>query len=213
MSVAVYDDDDEPHFDDELYERRMRVLSLRLGGMTYREIAQALKIDPSTARRDEQIAKRSIAGDDAESIIAGHRAVIADMRRANYRDMLQGNKDASATILKGLDHEARLLGLYAPTRIQAGPSHVEFSERAAELIAAMSPDTLKELLRGTNIDPAVKQQPADEQPAPLDVETVEAPTPADSERGPDEPRPAEPDQRGADVEPDEDDDGWANIGA
>lgn len=205
--TAMFDDDDEPNFDDALYERRLRVLSLRMGGMTYREIATVLKIDPSTARRDEAAAKRLIAGDDMEGIIAGQRAVLADIRKANYRSMLGGDKDATANILKGLDHEAKLLGLYAPTRINTGPSHIEFSERAAELITAVSPDILKELLRGTSIDPRViAEHEREQEPEPLDVQVVESlPTASDSPA--DAP---EPDSSGP--RPDEPaDDDWSNI--
>ena len=212
------DDDDQPSFDDELYERRMRVLSLRLGGMTYRDIATALKIDPSTARRDESAAKRMMTGDDIEGVIAGQRKVIADIRTANYRAMLNGDKDAATSILKGLDHEAKLLGLYAPTRIQTGPSHIEFSERAAELIAAVSPDTLKELLRGTAIDP--NAQP-DEQP--IDAEVVSAvdddAVSSVSDEATEDSDPTDEGDVGpacgpdttVDVKPIDDGDGWSNI--
>lgn len=197
-----YDEDDAPQFDDVLFERRMQVLSLRNGGMTYRQISEALSISPDTARRDEIWGRRHVAGDDIESTIAVHRSVILDGRRANYRRYLEGDKDATTAIFKGLDHEAKLLGLYAPTRIQTGPSHDEFSERAAELIAAVSPNTLKELLRGTHLDPYAAGSAVPAEPEPLDVEVV-APVPA----GTDSPAGApEPDGIGP-----FDADDWSNI--
>ena len=212
----MYDDDDQPSFDDELYERRMRVLSLRLGGMTYREIATVLKISPDAARRDEAAAKRIMAGDDIEGVIAGQRAVLADVRKANYRAMLGGDKDATANILKGLDHEAKLLGLYAPTRISTGPSHIEFSERAAELITAISPDTLKELLRGTSADPRIAEQREHEreQDEAIDAEvvsTVDDDADAPVDVGPvEDTGPADGGSVGLPRPVDEDDD-WSNI--
>lgn len=210
----AHEDDDEVVHDEPLFERRMQVLALRNGGMTYRAIATHFEISEPTARRDEQWALRYVGGQDIETIINVQRSVILDMRRANYRDMLNGNKDAAKTILQGLDHEAKLLGLYAPVRVQTGPSHVEFSERAAQLIAEVAPDTLKELIRGTSHDPAIQPQ----RPV-IDVETVAA-EPEPVARGGDpmaaalgfDPG-AEPDadsdgRGGAGPEPD---DAWSNI--
>ena len=213
--VDGYEDDDRtPAFDDALFDRRMRVMSLRNGGMTYSAIATAMQIDPSTARRDEAWAKRYICGDDPESVVAVHRSIIADSRTANYRAMLSGDKDATANIFKGLEHEAKLLGLYAPVRVQTGPSHVEFSERAAELIAQIAPDTLKELLRGTSHDPTTPTRraadhadlagrSADDDRDIADAEEVPLP-------GSDQPLPADPATEPAAGAPLPDD--WANIG-
>lgn len=212
-----------------LWERRMQALSLRNGGMTFSQIATFQKVSPAQARRDVEWAKRHIAGDDIESIISVQRSVIIDMRRANYQAMLQGDKDASATILKGLDHEAKLLGLYAPVRVTTGPSHVEFSERAAELIKQVSPNTIKELVRGTSVFRHEQEQQrrtdraAESSDDPIDVDIVADVSPF----GP----PAEPvgasAQAARDVGPPDapvareqpdarptppDDDDWSNIG-
>lgn len=208
-----------------LWERRMQALSLRNGGMTFAQIAEFQKISPGQARRDVAWAKRHVAGEDIEDIIATQRSVIIDMRRANYQSMLQGDKDASATILKGLDHEAKLLGLYAPVRVQTGPSHVEFSERAAELIKAVSPDTLKELIRGTrtvaeqrrDADAETAAPDADDDAQPIDVEAVElspfGPAAHASRQAASPVRPVEAEPGDAPEpasEPDDDD--WSNIG-
>lgn len=224
------DGDDEeqgtPEFESK-FERRMQALSLRNGGMTFTQIAGFQKISAAQARRDVEWAKRHIAGEDIETIISVQRSVIIDMRRANYQAMLQGNKDAAAAILKGLDHEAKLLGLYAPVRVQTGPSHVEFSERAAELISKVSPDTIKELVRGTSVFRAAsEQQRADSdaaeahEPEPLDVDivatpfgpaarghAVEVPAPRADDRG-EAPDPEPVERR----EPEPDGDDWSNIG-
>ena len=231
MTVAVmYPDDDGDEFDvdEPLYERRMQALSLRNGGMTYTAIATHFKISPSTVRQDVAWAKARVGGEDIESIINTQRAVIRDMRTANYRAMLTGDKDAAASILKGLDHEAKLLGLYAPVRVATGPSQQEFSQRAADLIAAISPNTLKEILRGTSYDPAVRragEAGSDAAAEPLDVDTVDSPpfagpdgswAPPDLDTvaaGPTVGQPA--DQAGSpdpdDWPPADDTDDWSNI--
>lgn len=232
------DGDDEeqgtPEFESK-FERRMQALSLRNGGMTFTQIAGFQKISAAQARRDVEWAKRHIAGEDIETIISVQRSVIIDMRRANYQAMLQGNKDAAAAILKGLDHEAKLLGLYAPVRVQTGPSHVEFSERAAELISKVSPDTIKELVRGTSVFRAAsEQQRADSdaaeahEPEPLDVDIVATPfgpavrgpmdaqssdsvgaqAPRADDHGDDQAHPEPVERR----EPEPDGDDWSNIG-
>lgn len=209
-----YDDPEpgEAGFDDELFERRMQVLSLRNGGMTYRAIASGLGISPDTARRDEIWARRYIGRDDIEAVINTQRSIILDGRRANYRAYLSGDKDATVAIFKGLDHEAKLLGLYAPTRIQTGPSHVDFAEQAAELIAQVSPNTLKELLRGTAIDPNVQRV----DPEPVDVEVVDEVPPGDSGTAApaEEPGPADGGSVGLSghlPRDTYDNDGWSNI--
>lgn len=148
-------DDGEFHVDEALFDRRMQALSLRNGGMTYSAIAKHFSIDPSTVRRDVHWARQRVGSQDIDAIINTQRSVVLDLRRANYPAALRGDKDAASNILKGLDHEAKLLGLYAPQRITTGPSQAEFSQRAADLIAAISPDTLKEILRGTSYDPNV----------------------------------------------------------
>lgn len=184
-SAAMYDDDDDEVVQDEpLFERRMQVLALRNGGMTYRQIAKHFEISEPTARRDEQWALRYVGGQDIEAIINVQRSVVLDMRRANYRRMLEGDKDAATVILKGLDHEAKLLGLYAPVRVQTGPSHVEFSERAAQLIAEVAPNTLKELIRGTSVDP--RNKPVEPVVIDADVEPIVADgaAPADGQAEP-----------------------------
>ena len=236
-AVAMPDPEEGSSEFESLWERRMQALSLRNGGLTFSQIATHQRISAAQARRDVEWAKRHIAGEDIEGIIATQRSVIIDMRRANYQAMLTGDKDAAATILKGLDHEAKLLGLYAPVRVQSGPSHIEFSERAAELIKQVSPDTLKELIRGTSVAREHQRSHRADQPPhagndaqqPIDVEAVDLPfgRPVESTGRPDvdserrEPDAAAPtaeraaaghQERAVERADEPDDDEWSNIG-
>lgn len=134
--------------DEELWERRMKVLTMRNAGATYQRIADQLGISTVTARKDLQRAYREVLNDTPEDMLARQRSVLLDITRANYPAALNGDKDAAMTIIKGLEQEAKLFGLYAPTRALIGVSDVEFAEQAAALIAsinAIDPTALNEL--------------------------------------------------------------------
>lgn len=231
MTVALNDDgaEDRHVLDETLWARRLQVLSLRNAGMTYQQIANAQGISPAMVRRDEQIALRELASGQIDLIIAKHRSVVLDAQRANYPAMLDGSDRkaqvaATKIIFDGLTHEAKLLGLYAPTRVVTGVSEVEFSERFVDLISQVSPDTLKELLRGSTglarhagqhadqpVDAEVVTFPGNAGPGAADAALAAPPAgpPADAPGG----------QPGAGVdaapardEPADDDDDWSNIG-
>lgn len=211
MTVAVPDGDTERPEDETLWERRMQAVSLRNAGMTFAQIGELQGITAAMVRRDIERALREYTSGQMDQLIAQHRSVIADMRRANYPGMLRGEKEPAKTILDGMAHEAKLLGMYAPTRVVTGVNEVEFSERFVELINAVSPNTLKELLSG-----AIRRNAADHPDAPVDAEVVAEPQ--------SDPRPAdglgdEPDPGPGVVEPAADggtdayaDDGWSNLG-
>ncbi|AYB69115.1 helix-turn-helix DNA-binding protein [Mycobacterium phage Eaglehorse] len=217
MSVALADDGDdggaiERPVDETLWERRMQAVSLRNAGMTFSEIARIQGISPALARRDVETALREFMSGEIDQLIARHRSVLMDMQRANYRAMLSGSKEAATTILKGLEHEAKLLGLYAPTRVVTGVGEVEFSERFVQLVNAISPDTLKELLRGAQHTGEPRQHPVDAEVVPDPV--AETPGGAGAEAGPGG------EAGGADAAParepapdhgGDDSDGWSNL--
>lgn len=213
MTVAVPDTNDTERPEDEtLWERRMQAVSLRNGGMTWAQIAAVQNISPAMVRRDVERALREYMSGQMDLLIAQQRSVVADMRRAFYPAMLRGEKDAAKTILDGMTHEAKLLGMFAPTRVVTGVNEVEFSERFVELINAVSPNTLKELLSG-----AIRRNAADHTDDPVDAEVVSVP-PADGP-GPTADLGDEPDPGPGVVEPAADggtdayaDDDWSNLG-
>lgn len=213
--LALPTNPDERPDDETLWERRHTAVTLRNAGQTFTQIGNALQISPAQARRDVERAVRDYMEGQLDMIIGQHRAILADIRKANYPLMLSGNRDAAKSILDGLTHEAKLLGMYAPTRVVTGVSEGEFSERFLELIEAVSPDTLKEMLSGT-----LRRKAADstsDPDAPVDAEIVPEPVGTDDPDdggqgdgcpGPDEsePTPKPPNWGGAD-----DDDSWSNI--
>lgn len=231
MTVAMADEPDDAHaVDESIWERRMQAVSLRNAGMTYAQIAAAQGLSAAMVRRDVETALRELASGQLEQVIAKHRSVLMDIQRANYPAMLNGRDPkaqvaATKAILDALGHEAKLLGLYAPTRLVTGVGEVEFSERFVELISKVSPDTLKELLRGANVRPE-----PDRSTEPVDAEVVQLPgtdaalaAPPDGQapggpqrevdggREPATPARVEAEDDGA--QDDDTDDGWSNIGA
>lgn len=178
------------HPDEMIYERRMQALSLRNAGMTIADIAKTHKVSTMTTRKDIEWAKREVMSASLEDIIATHRAIIHDMRKAAYPVALnprdsEAQARAQGKIIDGLVHEAKLVGAFAPMRTLGAPTEVEFAERFVQLVSAIKPETLKELTRGHfNAQPALDQPNDDGTPAddpersgnePVDADVVELP--------------------------------------
>lgn len=133
--------------DESLFERRMRALTLRNAGATYRQIAEKTGVSAAAARKDVAAALREVVAETAEDMIARQRAVLMDIQRANYAAAASGDIDAARLIIATLEREARLFGLDAPTRVNVGVSDVEFAERTASLIESLGLRPPKELAR------------------------------------------------------------------
>lgn len=143
--------------DEALYERRAKVLTLRNAGATISRISEEIGVSTATVRKDLSRAYRDVLADTPEDMLARQRSVLADITRANYPAMMRGDRDAAALILRGLEQEAKLFGLYAPTRVLAGVSDVEFANEAARLIdhiTTTDPAVLKEIENATDTRPA-----------------------------------------------------------
>lgn len=217
-------DDDKPGLyvvNEELIERRTRVMYLRNAGATIRQIAAEMGVSETTIRKDLTIVRRDINNEQPTDVIARHRAVIFDIQRANYPAMMRGDKDAASTILKALEREAKLLGLDSPTRILASTSDVEFANEAARLIdniLQIDQNALKELTRGTQSE-IIDADPVPEDHADVRADTTDdssdatpgAERSAGSDGSPDPDHAA--DQRANELDDDNPDDlaGWSNI--
>lgn len=138
--------------DETLWERRMRALTMRNAGATYAKIAEQFGVTTVTIRKDVRLALREVVSETAEDMVSRQRAILLDMTRANYPAALQGDLGAQSAIVKCLEHEAKLFGLYAPTRVAVGVSDTEFASQAAELIAALGLEPPRELIRADVID-------------------------------------------------------------
>lgn len=166
--------------DETVWERRMRALTLRNAGMTYQAIADKLGVSSGLVRRDIRMALREVVSETAEDMLARQRGILFDLQRQAYPAALNGDRDAQAMILKTLDHEAKLFGLYAPTRVAVGVSDTEFAEQAAELISSLGLEPPKELRRAAH------------EPDTIDAEVVApAGDSCDEPGGDGEPQPAQ----------------------
>lgn len=155
-----------PADDETIVERRSRALSLRNAGATFTQIAERCRISPAQARKDVDRARRSLIDESTrESLVADQRAVILDIRRANYAAMVRGDVDAAKLILSSLEREAKLFGLDAPSRSILGiGTDVEFAESLAGLIESVGftpPDDLLFTARGERAI-TVDAEPADD---------------------------------------------------
>lgn len=135
----------------------MRAVTMRNAGRTYAQIAEALSnagnpVSVSTVRKDVQRAYKEIIGEARDDMIARQRSVLFDFQRANYLDAINSDPDraeqrasAQKLILSAMDHEAKLFGLYSPTRVSLGISDTEFAEETARLISELGLEPPKEL--------------------------------------------------------------------
>jgi hypothetical protein len=183
MTIIDTSEDDEvtvDNPDDALLDaklvRRTKVMFLKNGGATWKQIAAAVGASISTCRADFSVVCTDINNENPANVRARHRAVIFDIQRSMYPRMM-GTDNAVAvraakTILQALERESRLLGLDSPVKILAATSNEDFANEAARLITSIQQidaDTLKELTRGHS-------------PTTIDAETVdESPAEADGE--------------------------------
>lgn len=134
--------------DEELWERRMKALTLRNAGATFAQIGVQLHVSATVARADVRQALREVLTETTEDFIARQRSVLLDMQRAAYPGAMRGDRDSIVSIVKCLEQEAKLLGLYAPARVAVGIGDVDFAEQAAGLIAKLGLQPPKELMHG-----------------------------------------------------------------
>lgn len=180
--------------DEQLWERRMRALTLRNAGLTYAKIGDQQGTNAKLARHDVRMALREVISETAEDMLARQRSVLADLQRAHYPAALQGDMAATAAVLKCLDHEAKLFGLFAPARVAVGVTDTEFAAQAVELITALGLQPLPEL------DRALRKHET------IEAETVEAATTTKDDDAPHAATDAEPEPA---PEPEPDD--WSNL--
>jgi len=133
--------------DETVLERRIKALSLRNGGSTYTQIAEALGISATQARKDVAAGLREVVAASREDLIAEHRSVLLDLRRASYRVAMSGDVDSGKLVLSTLEREAKMFGLDAPTAVAIGVNEVEFAERMAALFEVWDTEVPRELAR------------------------------------------------------------------
>lgn len=161
---------EQAHEGEELWERRYRAMTMRNAGATYSQIGKQLGVSAEIARRDVGLVLKEFIRQPTEDAIAQHLSVLHDARKAYYPAMLRGDTDAWKPIIQGLEHEAKLRGMYAPERVQIGLTDTQFAEEAVALIASLPTQAVADL------QAQAQREAADHQP-PVEAEVVELPPP------------------------------------
>lgn len=144
--------------EDALWDRRRDFLTQRIAGGTFSSIAarynqkqveaciaagrpadEAETVSAGTVSKDCDIARATLLDEATRDALRGeHRAILLDMRRANYLAMASGDVDAAKIILSTLVRESEMLGLDEPKRTQVGVgTTVEFASDLVALIEAV----------------------------------------------------------------------------
>jgi hypothetical protein len=204
MSAANDELADAPLAEDAgVWEKRMKAFTLRNKGTTYAQIACELDISEIMARRYVKAVIREIVEIPVDEMVSRQRSVMLDIVRTNYDDATDRRSadrfDAQGVILRCLEHEAKLYGLFAPTRVNLGVNADEFGRQAVDLLKVIGPEPLRELA-GITTDAQVRAALDAVAPRPevIDAEytTVDA---------------AVGDDGLSDVEPDDSVDAWSNL--
>lgn len=123
----------------KLNELKAAAIRLRNFGATLGTIADTLHLE--TEEMAEQLLMtglRELVADDANAIRARQQAVLNDIKRAMYPGMTSGDEKAAGTLMKVLDHEAKLHpGVLAPTRVRVGLDQEAFKTTVDEDMRAL----------------------------------------------------------------------------
>lgn len=117
-----------------LAEKSTAAVRLRNAGAPVTAIAEKLSVTVRQAHDLIAGALRSVLREPAENIIANQQAITQDIVRAMYAPMSGGDTAAARSILQALDHQAKLFGLYAPTRVRVGVTDEDFAITTARLL-------------------------------------------------------------------------------
>ena len=116
-------------------ERRNRAFKLRSAGATLVEIANALNSSTSVISRDIQRVIAETANNGVEEVRAVQVQNIATIRMALMPKVQRGDVQATDRILRLLDHEAKLFGIYSPVKAMVQvASDADFADTAARLL-------------------------------------------------------------------------------
>lgn len=124
---------------------------MRNAGATYARIAEQLGISEQQVKNDITRAIKEWVRVPAEQMVDRQRAILLDIMRVEYPAAMDVNSprhyQAQEKVLEVLAHEAKLHGLYAPTKVNFGISEAEFARQAAELLQVTGTRPLLELAR------------------------------------------------------------------
>lgn len=104
----------------DMIEREAKVLELRLAGLTWRTIAEAVGYSSGGAAwKAYQRAIQRVLREPADEVRQQELERLDRMMTIHYQRATQGDVAALNAVVKVMHQRALLLGLYAPTRIDA----------------------------------------------------------------------------------------------
>lgn len=123
----------------KMAELKAAAIRLRNFGATLDTIAHTLGLETEDmAEHLLMTGLRELVADDADTIRARQQAVLNDIKRAMYPNMSAGDKDSAGTLLRVLDHEAKLHpGVLAPQRVRVGLDQEAFTTTVDEDMRAL----------------------------------------------------------------------------
>lgn len=152
------------------WDKRMQALTMRNAGGTYARIAETFGISIELARKWVHQATRDVVKMPVDQMVDRQRAILLDITRVNYPAAMDKtnpeHREAQSTIIRCLEHEAKLYGLYAPARVSVGISESEFGQQAADLLKLVGVGPLAELagIGRAELEAAIGQRPATDPP-------------------------------------------------
>lgn len=188
MTVTPHDISEAELPDDaKLWEKRMQALTMRNAGATWARIAETYSISIDRAQRWVRAATKEVVKLPVDQMVDRQRAILLDITRRNYPVAMgegENAREAQGVIIRCLEHEAKLYGLYAPARVAIGISESEFGQQAADLLKLVGTAPLAELaglstaqLPAIVAVPSQRQQPdpdpGGEPESPVDQEPLE----------------------------------------
>jgi hypothetical protein len=130
-------DRENPEHRVQIEELATAAIRLRNFGGSITQIAAQLKISEPVASQLVSQAVAQIRAVDADEIAARHSLTLADMRRALYPGIAQGDTKSHTAMLGVLNHEAKMHGIYAPTKLRLGLDQEEFETTVEEDVRAL----------------------------------------------------------------------------
>lgn len=127
-------------------ERRGKVLKLRNGGMSFQRIADELGMTVGQVTSDIKRGLRSVMREQAAEIAANQIVITRNLVAALYPNALRGDVSSVRAITDLLGHQARVLGLYAPARVDVAVSDEDFAATTAKMLREIGIAPPKELM-------------------------------------------------------------------
>lgn len=120
-----------------LAELKAACIRLRNFGATVDTIADKLGMSLDDAESVLEQGLRDLTIEDAQSVRGRQQAMIHDIYRAMYPALANGDQGAAGVVMKAMDHEGKLHGVAAPTRIRVGVDREELTTRVEEDVRAL----------------------------------------------------------------------------